>query len=466
MSNMKYTRDVVFQYTGPDSVPADLTGLVRYDGTNLIIDNKAACLGWYVAYNKIQGDVVDMDSLIIRSPNEWKVKCLLDVEEAGNTFKVAAPVMNPVAGGVSKGSKVSITCSTANSVIYYTVNGSVPSKDTGTKYTGEITINADTTVKAIAYATNPEDGVEASSIVVSATYTVVLPQVAKPAATPSTGSIQAGTKVKLTCATSGAKIYYTTDGSTPSASNGTLYSTEIEPTNGMTLKAIAVLEDHKDSEVLSIKYTITVPTVATPKFSKKGEVESGTVVTITCDTADAKIYYTVDGSTPSASSTEYTTGIEITSAMTIKAIAVKAGYTDSAVASASYTIKQEALKKYIGFFLASDEGMNEEVPFPDVVTEEVLFGLSDLVIEDATDKALGSKGNERTFVFSKKDNYIAQFTYAYPSSLGELTKWTNNNFESDILGSYSLDKATIKGVEYNVYHINNATEFDAVLSMY
>lgn len=79
---MKYTRDVVFKYEGVDSIPADIKDVVRFDGTNLIIDNKVACLGWYVAYNKLSEEVVDMDSLIIRSAAEWKKKGLLDVEES------------------------------------------------------------------------------------------------------------------------------------------------------------------------------------------------------------------------------------------------------------------------------------------------------------------------------------------------------------------------------------------------
>ena len=80
-------------------------------------------------------------------------------------------------------------------------------------------------------------------------------------------------------------------------------------------------------------------TVATPEFSvASGAVNSGTSVTITCSTGGAKIYYTTDGSDPTASSTEYTAAISVTTAVTLKAIAVKDGMNDSAVASASYSI--------------------------------------------------------------------------------------------------------------------------------
>ena len=81
-------------------------------------------------------------------------------------------------------------------------------------------------------------------------------------------------------------------------------------------------------------------TVATPEFSvASGAVNSGTSVTITCSTVGAKIYYTTDGNDPTAESSVYTEAISVTPPMTLKAIAVKVGMNNSAVASASYTIK-------------------------------------------------------------------------------------------------------------------------------
>ena len=82
------------------------------------------------------------------------------------------------------------------------------------------------------------------------------------------------------------------------------------------------------------------PTCATPTFSPTaGAVVSGTEVTIT-STEGATIYYTTNGTTPTTSSNVYSDPIEITTATTIKAIAVKDGYNNSAVAEAAYTIKQ------------------------------------------------------------------------------------------------------------------------------
>ena len=87
-------------------------------------------------------------------------------------------------------------------------------------------------------------------------------------------------------------------------------------------------------------------TVAIPAFSvASGEIDSGTEVTITCATEGAKIYYTTHGIEPTASSTEYTDAISVTGAVKVKAIAVKSGMNNSAVASVSYTISSGNIPK-------------------------------------------------------------------------------------------------------------------------
>lgn len=82
------------------------------------------------------------------------------------------------------------------------------------------------------------------------------------------------------------------------------------------------------------------PTCATPTFSPAaGAVVSGTEVSIS-STEGATIYYTLDGTEPTTSSSVYSAPIEITAATTIKAFATKSDYSDSEVATAVYTIKK------------------------------------------------------------------------------------------------------------------------------
>jgi hypothetical protein len=63
-------------------------------------------------------------------------------------------------------------------------------------------------------------------------------KVATPTAIPSAGAVASGTAITLTTTTEGATIYYTLDGSVPSASNGTAYSASAKP----IIRAAATLE--------------------------------------------------------------------------------------------------------------------------------------------------------------------------------------------------------------------------------
>ena len=166
----------------------------------------------------------------------------------------------------------------------------------------------------------------------------VLPQVATPEISPASGSFTDAQQVTITCATDGATIYYTTDGSVPTTSS-TQYTAPFTVSETTTVKAIAAMNGMTDSEVATASYTISEP-VATPTFSPAGgNFDAVQTVTINCATDGATIYYTTDGSVPTTSSTQYTGPISVASTMTIKAIAVKEGMVNSAVATATYNIE-------------------------------------------------------------------------------------------------------------------------------
>ena len=92
------------------------------------------------------------------------------------------------------------------------------------------------------------------------------------------------------------------------------------------------------------------PTCATPTFNPAaGTYTQAQTVTISCATEGATIYYTTDGNDPTTSSSEYSTPLTISQTTTVKAIAVKDGFDDSSIASATYTIAQSVSGYTIDF---------------------------------------------------------------------------------------------------------------------
>jgi hypothetical protein len=80
--------------------------------------------------------------------------------------------------------------------------------------------------------------------------------------------------------------------------------------------------------------------VAIPTFNPASGTEFGSdglQVTISCETTGARIYYTLDGSTPDDGSNYYQSAINLTETTTIKAIAYDNDDNTSSVATATYT---------------------------------------------------------------------------------------------------------------------------------
>lgn len=101
-------------------------------------------------------------------------------------------------------------------------------------------------------------------------------------------------------------------------------------TNSDLYEMMVYTEDEADDDV-----------VATPVANPVGGSYSAEqAVTLTCATAGATIYYTVDGNDPTTASTKYTTTITIPASATtaLKAIAYKDGMTNSAILAESYVI--------------------------------------------------------------------------------------------------------------------------------
>jgi hypothetical protein len=199
---------------------------------------------------------------------------------------------------------------------------------------GNVTINPTATQTYILNSTNAFGRTASTPITVTVSSAALAPPVFSLAA----GSYTAAQTVGLSAANTGAAIYYTTNGSTPTTGS-TSYSGAIQVSSTETIQAIAVASGYVNSPVASATYTIALPVTATPAFSiRPGSYPLSQLVTLSDATSGAAIYYTIDGSTPTSNSKKYARVLTLSASETIKAIAIASGYTTSAVASATYTV--------------------------------------------------------------------------------------------------------------------------------
>ena len=96
---------------------------------------------------------------------------------------------------------------------------------------------------------------------------------------------------------------------------------------------------HNRVSAIKVTYSASgsTPTCATPTFSPAaGTYTQAQSVSISCATEGATIYYTTNGQDPTTSSTVYSEAINVSTNTTIKAMAVKSEFDNSAVATAEY----------------------------------------------------------------------------------------------------------------------------------
>ena len=319
-----------------------------------------------------------------------KMEIIFEIEDEPS---VSAPTFAPAAGTYSEAQNVSIACDTESANIYYTLDGSEPT-DASTVFTSAIPITETTTVKAIAY----KDG--KSSDVAEATYTIIpagaeyVTLWSEDFSSYSQGDVPNGGIYSYNCTNGGGttRVYdeALADGSKPellvAKNNGSFtavvplknvvgdltltYKTNANSLNvytttegiegsitsttarthsvtfkGITANTTSITIVFKATTGSNVRLDDIVLTglqlpsaVKTPVISLASGTYFGTQsVRITCETADAKIYYTLDGTDPTSASTLYESAIPISETTTLKAIAIKDNESSN-VATAEYTI--------------------------------------------------------------------------------------------------------------------------------
>src|SRR6266568_62221 len=285
----------------------------------------------YVTVNDFNGDAAP--DLAVANLHAIAISVLLGNAGTGSTV-VATPTFSPGGGTYTGSVTVTISDATSGATIHYTIDGSTPTTSSPF-YGGAPTFTQTTTLKAMAAASGMTN-----SGVASATYTVQQ-QVATPAFSPGGGTYTGSVTVTINDASSGATIYYTTNGSTPTTSS-VVYTGALTFTQTTTLKAMAAASGMTNSGVANATYTVQQQ-VATPTFSPGGGTYTGSVtVSINDASSGATIYYTTNGSTPTTSSAVYSGALTFTQTTTLKAMAAASGMTNSGVANATYTVQQQS----------------------------------------------------------------------------------------------------------------------------
>ena len=270
---------------------------------------------------------------------------------ATTTFTVTMPVLDaPVitaAGSEAEGDNTfyfnaTVTMTADNeAAIHYTTDGSEPT-ETSAAYSAPITLTATTTVKAKAFKTDWQAS-ETAMAVYSIVYDPVLTVSGNALAFTSTQLSQTFTvggahltdPITLTVDNTHFTVSPTTIANPNSNTVVTVTFDGTEPATG-TITAV--------SDTLSATVALTATAqLPTPVLTPATAVEDSLVtVTMSCTVADAAIHYTTDGTEPTATSAVYSSPVTFNTpgTYTVKALAVKSGWENSAVATGTYTVNE------------------------------------------------------------------------------------------------------------------------------
>ena len=145
---------------------------------------------------------------------------------------------------------------------------------------------------------------------------------------------QSGRLIAMSTATENALIHYTL--SNNEAGEQT-YTTPLMLTGDCTISAYAMKEGYINSDTTQFVFIANSVTVAAPVI-----VSNGAKVGISTTTEEAVIYYTIDGTEPTAESTVYTDSITVERNYTIKAIAMRKNWFSSEVTTFEFVAPIDA----------------------------------------------------------------------------------------------------------------------------
>ena len=219
----------------------------------------------------LQSSYLNSGYVLYRNPNRDNVKynhdCNVSIDgDYCASCKTVAP--KPVITSTIGSKTVSLSHKDSNAAIYYTLDGTEPTSRS-TPYVAPITVNATTKLRAIAVT----DQFSGSTIL---EYSIKVPPVATPTASISSGVssgnlVSSGSQVKLETTSSGAVLYYTTDGTEPTV-NSTKYTAPISITKDTTIKVMGQANGMTQSQTATFSYKIGKTYTITASAGKGGSI--------------------------------------------------------------------------------------------------------------------------------------------------------------------------------------------------
>jgi outer membrane protein assembly factor BamB len=291
------------------------------------------------------GDKVVTLTATIRKGSSIQTKqFVVTVKQLTDTIAPTVTI-NPV-GGMYQGAQLVTITSSEPGNIYYTVNGSTPTTFSSV-YNGPITISYTKTLKYFAI-----DSVGNKSAIGTQTYTILYDDDVnadtnvleiKYAAGESANSVTKNVTLSLSGGNGSTISWASSDTSIVSA-NGMV----TRPTSGSGDKAITLTATiSKGGSVQTKQFVITVKqlldsTPPTVTINLIGGTYQGAQTIVLTASEPSKIYYTLDGSTPTTSSTIYSAPISISASKTLNYFAVDNAGNASTIGTQSYTIRNDA----------------------------------------------------------------------------------------------------------------------------
>lgn len=188
-------------------------------------------------------------------------------------------------------------------------------------------------------------------------------------------------------------------------------------TSGKYYDVVGIVDIYSNNlQVLVISFTeVASPEqVAMPVIAPDGgDVFVDTPITLSCATADAKIYYTTNSTPPTTASTLYDAATPITlgtaGSATVKAIAVKDGMEASEVATATFTVKDYAIPTGLKVLYHGEDANNTSLEVP--VNNVYSFSCNDatkIVLKDALKETIIAEleGPNATYTFDNTDEVM------------------------------------------------------------